>query len=57
MKSTIGKEEHNAINFLDLKIYRNKTKPDFVTYRKHIQLDTMILSDSYYPHEYYTHAQ
>jgi DNA-directed RNA polymerase subunit L len=32
---TIQKEMHNSVNFLDLTIYRTKTKLEFAVYRKH----------------------
>jgi hypothetical protein len=45
-------QQHNSINFLDLTIHHNRTKLEFVIYRKPTQTEIIIPNDSFCPYEH-----
>ncbi|PNF26842.1 hypothetical protein B7P43_G16971 [Cryptotermes secundus] len=49
---TMEKEEHQAINFLDLVIHRNGKNLEFAIYGKPTQTDIIIPNSSCHPHEH-----
>jgi hypothetical protein len=51
IKFTIKEEYHNSINFLDITIYRKRTKLELGIYRKPTQTDTIKRNDSCHPYE------